>query len=120
MKIVMQGSTVFAAAGTVLNALTGQRYERPPFDAVGDLYMAGTALATGTAEINVDGFSVSGVTNISGANRMPLVPDDLLIADWEAPGGGLIQLTIVATGAFTAYWKVILEEAYDTDEVDYE
>lgn len=116
MKVVMVGETVFGAAGTVANALVGQRYERPPFDAIGNLYIAGTAISTGTVEVNVGGISVSAPANISGANRAPLVPDDLLISDWEAEEGDLVQMTIVCVAAFTAYWKVVMEEAEFLDE----
>lgn len=109
MQVVMQSSTVFGAAGTNENALTGQRYERPPFDAMGDLYIAGSAINLLTAELNVSGVSVTPPTNVSGQNRLPIVPDDLLVGDWEAPSNGLIQLRLVASAAATAFWRVELE-----------
>ena len=109
MQVVMQGTEVFAAAGTVQNALTGERYERPPFAAMGDLYMQGSAINLLTAEINVGGVSVSGQVNIGGQNRLPLVPDDLLVGDWEAPAGSLIQLRVTASAAASAFWRVELE-----------
>lgn len=110
-KVVMVGETVHAAAATTANAFTGQRYERPPFDCIGNIYAAASAISTGTGELNVGGFSVCAPANLSGANRQPLVPDDLLIGDWEAEMGDLLQFSIVSTGALTTYWKVVLEEA---------
>jgi len=109
MKVLMQESEVFAAAGTVDNALTGQRYERPPFNAMGDLFLAGSVIDTSTAELNVGGASVTPPTAMSGANRMPIVPDDVLATDWPVRRGDLIQLTLVATAAVTIYWRVDLE-----------
>lgn len=111
MQVVMQSSTVFGAAGTVENALTGQRYERPPFNCIGDLYVTGSAINLATAELNVGGASVSPATNVSGANRLPLVPDDMLIGGWPAYAGNLIQLRLVATAAATVFWRVELEQA---------
>jgi len=116
MKVLMVGETVHGAAATTANAFTGQRYERPPFDCIGNIYAAATVISTGTGELNVGGFSVSGPANLSGANRQPLVPDDLLIADWEAEEGALLQFTLVSTAALTIYWKVVLDEAEFEEE----
>lgn len=118
MKVMMQGETVHAAAATTANAFTGERYERPPFDCIGNIYAAGTAISTGTGELNVGGVSVSGPANLSGANRAPLVPDDLVISDFEAEEGELLQFTVVSTAAFTVYWKVVLDEAEFEDYED--
>lgn len=110
MQVVMQGTQVFAAAGTVQNALTGERYERPPWNARGDLYMQGSAINLLTAELNVGGISVSGQVNVGGQNRLPLVPDDSLVSDWDAPQGSLIQLRLTASAAASAFWRVELED----------
>lgn len=112
MKVAMQGSEVFAAAGTVSNVLTGERYERPPFEAVGDLYASASAVNLVTAELNVAGFSNTSVIEIGGQNRYPIVPDDILLGDWQVAGiSSLIQLSAVATAAATFFWRVELEQA---------
>lgn len=111
MQVVMQGTEVFAAAGTVQNVLTGERYERPPFAAVGDLYCAGSAINLLTAELNTGGVSVSGQVNIGGQNRLPIVPDDLLVGDWNVGQGDLIQLRVTASAAASFFWRVELENA---------
>ena len=103
MQVVMQGTETFAAAGTVQNVLTGERYERPPWDAMGDLYMQASAINLVTAELNVGGISVSGQVNVGGQNRLPLVPDDTLVSDWEAGTGALIQLRCTASAAASAF-----------------
>lgn len=112
MIVTMQGTTSVAANATNANVLTGQKYERPPFDAYGALYMTGSA--TGLfAELNVNSMAVSDEIALSAQNRVPLVPDDLQIGGWEAPGTGLIQLRVRNStgGALTAFWKVLLESA---------
>jgi len=109
MQVVMQGTEVFAAAGTVQNVLSGERYERPPFHAMGDLYAAASAINLVTAEINVGGVSVSGQVNIGGQNHLPIVPDDLLVGDWQAPQGSLIQIRATASAAASFFWRVELE-----------
>lgn len=109
MQVIMQNTEIFAGAGTVQNVLTGERYERPPFQAIGDLYCAASAINLVTAELNTGGVSVSGQMNIGGANRMPLVPDDLLVGDWKIGRGDLIQLRVTASAAASFFWRVDLE-----------
>ncbi len=107
----MQGNQSVAANTTVANVLSGERYERVPFDAIGSLFAAGSAAGL-TLELNVGGISVSPPTKVNAQNRLPVVPDDELVNGWEAPEGKLIQLTCVNTsaGALTINWKVELEE----------
>lgn len=110
MVVVMQQSISVAANATNSNVLTGQRYERPPFNALGSLYVNGSALGL-TAELNVGGASISEPITVNAANTLPVVPDDRLVEDWKVIRGNLIQLTIVNTtgGALTAFWRVELE-----------
>lgn len=112
MFVAMQGSEVAAAAGTVPNILTGQRYERSPFPAaIGQLYACGSAASAITVELNVGGRSVTPPALVNSQNRVPLIPDDLLIPGWEVTEGKLIQITAVFPAAATLFWKVVLEEA---------
>ncbi len=114
MKVAMQSSVSVAANTTNNNILSGQRYERPPFNAYGTLYAAGSAAGL-TAEINVGGRSVTPPTSVSSANHFPVVPDDMLINEWEAVKDQLIQITVVNTtgGALTFFWRVELDYAGD-------
>lgn len=111
MKVLMQGSVSIAANSTNNNILQGQRYERSPFPAVGTLYVNGSAAGL-VGELNVGGASVSGPVTCNASNRVPVIPDDLLVTDWEAVPNALIQVSITNTtgGALTAYWKVELQE----------
>lgn len=111
-KVAMQSSVSVAANSTNTNTLSGQRYERCPFDfALGGLYLCGSALGL-TGELNVGGRSITPPTSMNAQNRMPVVPDDSLIEEWQAGRGELIQLTIVNTtaGALTAFWRIELVE----------
>lgn len=111
MNVVMQNSVAVGAGGTTESVLTGQRYERPPFNAYGSLYLAGSAAGL-TAELNVGGASVTPPTAVNAQNRYPVVPDDSLVEGWEVAAGDLIQLRAVNTtgGALTLFWRVELEE----------
>jgi len=111
MNVTMQDSVSVAANGTNTNVISGQRYDRAPFDAVGNLYCTGSALGL-TAELNLGGVSVTPPTKVNAQNRLPVVPDDILVQGWEAPNGKLVQLTVVNTtaGALTFFWRIDLEE----------
>lgn len=112
MKVAMQNSVSVAANSTNSNVLSGQRYERPPFNAYGTLYACGSALGL-TNEINVGGRSVTPPMGVNAQNRFPVVPDDMNVDGWEAVRDQLIQLTVVNTtgGALTFFWRVELEIA---------
>jgi hypothetical protein len=114
MKIVMQGSNSIAANATVENVISGQRFERAPWNSIGGIYTTGSALGI-TAELNVGGNSITPPTPTNAQNRFPVVPDDSLIQGWEAYAGQLIQVRAVNTtaGALTLFWRVELEEAIE-------
>jgi len=109
MDLIMQDTTSVGAYLTVANVLTGQRYERSPGDCVGQIYVNGSAVGL-KAEVNVNGVSVTEQIKVNVQNRMPVVPDDVLVPGFEAPAGSLIQLKIVnsTAGSLDASWKVIL------------
>lgn len=111
MKVAMQGQTSVAANSTTDNVLNGQRYERCPWPALGALYVNGSATGL-KAELNVGGVSITPPIVCNTQNRSPVVPDDILIDQWEALPNSLLQLTIVNTtaGALTAFWRVDLQE----------
>lgn len=113
MIVTMQNQVAVAANTTNPNVLTGQRYERAPFQAgVGNLFCCGSAAGL-TAELNVGGVSVTPPTVVNTQNRLPVVPDDILVSEWECMNGQLLQVTVVNTtgGALTFFWRVDIEEA---------
>lgn len=113
MYVAMQGSETIGAGATVANILDGERYANSPFPAaIGEFY-ASASVAGVTCELNVGGMSITPPAEANAENRMPLVPDDLLIPGWEVKENKLIQVTAVDTGGAgaTLYWKVVLEEA---------
>lgn len=116
-KVIMQGQTVIAANSTNLNVLTGQKYERSPGDALGMLYINGSAAGL-TAELNVAGMAVTDQIVVNTQNRLPVVPDDLAVDEWLAGEGDLIQLKVANTtaGALTVFWRVELIEAQFSQE----
>lgn len=112
MIYTMQNTTSVGANASVSNTLSGQLYERPPYNCFGTLYTNGSA--TGLfAQINVNSIAISDEVNMSAQNRVPIVPDDMLMAGWEAPAGGLMQLKFRNStgGALVAFWKILLEVA---------
>lgn len=113
MKVVMQGSTTVSGSSTVENIISGQRFERAPWNAIGALYCCGAASNTLTAELNVGGKSITPPTSVNTQARYPVVPDDLLVSEWEVEQGQLIQLRAVnsTATAYALFWRVELEEA---------
>lgn len=111
---MMQVETVIAANTTVQNVFQGERFERLPYDALVDLAITGSA--TGLEyELNVGGRSISPRVPASTANRSPLIPDDIVVADVEGFQGELVQLTVSnTTGApLTIFARVTMEEAVE-------
>jgi len=110
MKVVMQGTVSVPPNSTINNVLTGEKFERAPGNAIGSCYNTGSATGL-LATLNVGGTSVSDTINVGAANRTPVVPDDLLIDEWEAPKGELIQLQVenTFTGALTYQWRIELK-----------
>ena len=107
----MQDTISVAANSTNNNVIAGQKYERSPGDAIGAVYNTGSATGL-RAALNVGGLAVSDTINVGAANRTPVVPDDLLVDDWDAPEGALIQLQVENTtgGALTYQWRIELVE----------
>jgi len=111
MKVGDQLATVIALGTTNGHIMAQRRFERAPFLCRGTLYANGSALGL-TAELNVGGRSVSPATDVNAQNRLPVVPDDLLFAEWIAYPGEQIQITVAnpTAGNLTFFWKIELEE----------
>jgi hypothetical protein len=113
MKLVMQGVTTIAAGTTDPDVLSGQKYNRPPMNAIATLYCTGSALGL-TAEMNINGLANTDKIAVNDQNRFPVVPDDLLSTDMEAPQGGLMQLSVTnndPTNNLDFFWRVELDDA---------
>lgn len=113
MNEFLMAKTVQIPASTkVPNILTGEQYERAPFNATCSLFLTGSGASTTEliAGLTVDGLSVAPEINISTENRIPLVPDDVAVASFFCPQGGLIHLSVTnnTAGALNAHYKVIL------------
>lgn len=110
-KQVMEVETSVAASATTENVLSGQRFERMPFDGYITFYSTGSAAGL-REELNVGGRSVSGRLIVNAQNRSPVVPDDLRVSQVEGYTGELIQLTVSNTtaGALTHRARLEIEE----------
>lgn len=111
-KIAVQLAVSIAANSTTENVLAGNRFERSPFEiGKGAIYCAGSAAGL-QAELNVGGRSVTPPTTVNAQNRLPVVPDDMLIDEWLVSAGELIQCRVQNTtgGALTFNFKMEIEE----------
>lgn len=102
----MQNSLSVAANSVSANVLAGQLYEFLSQNSQIVLSCAGSAaglnvtlLAGGVALINDQA--------INGANRFPVIPDDIITQEL-VPAGARLLLTFRNTtgGALTAFWRV--------------
>jgi hypothetical protein len=111
-KIAVQLAVSIPANSTTENVLTGNRYERSPFEiGKGAIFCAGSAAGL-QAELNIGGRSVTPPTTVNAQNRLPVVPDDLLIDEWLVSTGELIQVRVQNTtgGALVFNFKMEIEE----------
>ena len=107
-RVVMQSSTAIAANTRNDNTFQGQRYERAPYS--GFVTVLGTGSAAGLQiEVNIGGRSVSPLMDMNANNRVPIVPDDLIIGDVEVFRGDLIQVSVVNTTAGSLTPRIRLE-----------
>jgi len=108
---VDQLATLIVANTTNANVNAGRRFERAPALIRGKLFATGSAAGL-TAELNVGGRSITPPTTVNAQNRLPVVPDDILVQDWYAAPGELIQVTVVNTtgGNLTFNHRLEMEE----------
>jgi hypothetical protein len=105
----MQGVTATLTVATTANVLTGQTFERAPFD--GWARFATTAEAAGESRqtIYIGGRVVMQESTVSRAARVPVIPDDV-IATAPMRKGDQLVLSHRNTGAGTnsIFWRVDL------------
>lgn len=111
MKVTMQGSVSIAANSTNDNVLEGQTYIRSPVPSTGTLWHTGSAIGL-LASLNVQGFLIGRNLPAGAANRAPITDEDLIINQWKANNGALIQLEVTNTtgGALTYQFRIILDD----------
>lgn len=108
----MEVEATIPANATTENIFAGQRFERLPFDSLVDLALTGSAAGL-QYEMNIGGRSISARVPTGTANRSPLIPDDIKVANAEGFLGELVQVTGVNTtaGALVIFARVVMEEA---------
>jgi len=108
----MQESVSIPANSTNANVLVGQKFDRSPGDALGAIYQTGSAIGL-RSSVNVGGATAADTNDVGAANRVPNDRDDLLVDDWPAPEGDLIQVRVENTtaAALIYFYKVVLQEA---------
>ena len=106
----MEVENSIAANATNENVLSGQRFERAPYNCWVTFYSTGSAAGL-REEVNIGGRSVSPRMIVNTQNRSPVVPDDLRAHNIPADKGELIQVTVANTtaGALTHRLRVELQ-----------
>lgn len=111
MKVSMQSSVSVAANSTDDNVLAGEQFVRSPTNSTGTLWQTGSAIGL-QASLNVGGFQVMNDVTAGAANRVPVTDEDMILDQWKAKNGNLIQLQVANTtgGALTYQYRVILDD----------
>jgi len=111
MRLLSLGVTSIAANATNKNVLSGETYERIPFDAM--VYVGLTQSATGLlVNYLIGGMGVGVNLAPSLANRTPQFPNDYPIRGQEAPDGAqqILSAQNTTAGALSLFWTVEYEE----------
>ena len=96
--VLMETENSVAANATNSNVLTGELYERAPFD--GQLMYFSTGSAAGLREqLFVAGQAITGRKFVNTQNRMPVVPDDMQMQGVNVQRGDQIVLRVDNTTA---------------------
>ncbi len=109
---VQMGPVAVGAGVNVLNMLTGNRFERCPYDiGEGKLLCTGSAVGL-TVELNIGGRSISPVCDVNIQNRVPVEPDDTIAKDFLAYKGELQQISVVNTtgGPLNFFYRLEMVE----------
>ena len=109
---VQLGPIVIVAGTTTPNVLTGNRYERCPYQiGQGKLLCTGSAAGL-TVELNVGGRSITPVCDVNIENRIPLEPDDTINKEFQAFGGELMQITVAnpTLGDLDFFFRLEMDE----------
>ena len=111
MRLLSQGTTSIGANATNKNVLSGETYERLPYDCM--VYVGLAESATGLlCNYLIGGMGVGVNIAPSLINRVPQYPQDYPIRGQEGPDGAQQILSAQNTtgGALTLFWNVEYEE----------
>lgn len=103
---VMTDSISVAANAISANVLSGLLYEFLPANSKVTLFATGSATGLRTT-LNIGGEQIVDDSAISLQNRVPLIPDDLVVSDGGRRGERMIlKFRNTTGGALTAFWTV--------------
>lgn len=110
---VLIGTTSIAAGAVVPNLLTGSIWEIPERNYWGRLAMTGDAAQAVRVTVQVGHQTQLEESQISAANRVPVLPDDMLISRFPIRKGARIILKARNTGAGanSVFWNLHLDPA---------
>lgn len=104
----IQGSLSIAANTTVENVLTGSQFEFLPYPSAVSFAVVGSAVGL-LADINSGSDILTERMAVSGANRVPINPDDYILNDVADTSERLkIRVTNTTGGAITVNYGVII------------
>lgn len=110
-RVIAQGTTSVAANATVKNVLSGETYERLPYDA--DVFVGLAASATGLlVSYLIGGIGIAVNIAPSIINRAPQYPQDYPIRGQEGADGKqqILSAQNTTAGALSLFWIVEMEE----------
>ena len=110
-NVSMADSTAIAANAQSLNVFANNAFVRAPFHGLVTLLATGSAVGL-EMQLMVAGQLAVERQPMNTNNRVPIMPDDIVISDVEVREGQLIQLSVFNTtaGSLTPRTKIIIEE----------
>jgi len=110
---VLNGQVSIAAGAVNLNVIAGSVYEFADRNYYARLATTGDAAFAMRLTVQVGQKTVMEESQISGANRPPILPDDMLISRFPVPRGSRLVLKARNTGAGanTIFWNMQLDPA---------
>jgi len=110
---VLNGQVSVAAGAINLNVFAGSIWEFPDRHFYGRLALTGDATFFLRATVQCGERTHLEESQISGANRPPVLPDDLLISKFPVPRGKRLILKVrnPDVAAHTVFWNLHLEPA---------
>lgn len=105
-RVIQQGPTSIADNTTDSQLLDGLRYERPPMDALLDIFMSASAAGL-TRTLDIDTDNIAPPSAVNATNRIPQDPFDMTITGVETPQDKLTSLAVTnrSGGALNVFWK---------------
>jgi hypothetical protein len=110
---VLNGQASIAAGAVNPNIFTGSVYEISDRNYYGRLAITGNAAFELRATVQVGARVIMEESQFSGANRPPILPDDVLITRFPIPRAARIVVRIRNTGAgaVVVFWNLELTPA---------